>query len=247
MIFKLLEGTKMLKIKTVKNHLSTDEKKDGFCFRSAPSENLDQKALVNEMVAYNSSFTAADILGMFSVLDTVVMKNLAKGNGVQLPFGSLRANATGTCAAVSDSFAAGSGNHQIGFLFSATADAKRQLESSLEYEQVLPDSTQEGKIYRVCTLNDDAKEIPLETVSQNGKIRLHGRNLSFDSSDSDQGVFIENESGKTRITSFDRKGTAILDFRLPPSVLAGEYSLFVVTKPGKSYCTISANEAVKVA
>lgn len=237
----------MLKIKTVKNHLSTDEKKDGFCFRSTPSENLDEKALVKEMVAYNSSFTAADILGMFSVLETVVMKNLAKGNCVQLPFGSLRANATGTCASVSESFTAGSGNHQIGFLFSATAEARQQLESNLVYEQILPDSTQEGKIYRICTLDDDAKEIPLETVSQNGKIRLHGRNLSFDSSDKDQGVFIENESGKTRVTSFDRKGSAILDFRLPSSVVAGDYSLFVVTKPGKSYCTITANDVVKVA
>lgn len=237
----------MLKIKTVKNHLSTDEKKDGFCFRSTPSENLDEKALVKEMVAYNSSFTAADILGMFSVLETVVMKNLAKGNCVQLPFGSLRANATGTCASVSESFTAGSGNHQIGFLFSATAEARQQLESNLVYEQILPDSTQEGKIYRICTLDDDAKEIPLETVSQNGKIRLHGRNLSFDSSDKDQGVFIENESGKTRVTSFDRKGSAILDFRLPSSVDAGDYSLFVVTKPGKSYCTITANDVVKVA
>lgn len=237
----------MLKIKTVKNHLSTDEKKDGFCFRCTPSENLDEKALVKEMVAYNSSFTAADILGMFSVLETVVMKNLAKGNCVQLPFGSLRANATGTCASVSESFTAGSGNHQIGFLFSATAEARQQLESTLVYEQILPDSTQEGKIYRICTLDDDAKEIPLETVSQNGKIRLHGRNLSFDLSDKDQGVFIENESGKTRVTSFDRKGSAILDFRLPSSVVAGDYSLFVVTKPGKSYCTITANDVVKVA
>lgn len=237
----------MLKIKTIKNHLSTDGEKDGFCFRSTPSGNLDEKALVKEMVAYNSSFTAADLQGMFSVLDTVVMANIARGNSVQLPFGSLRANVTGTCASVSESFSAGSGNHQIGFLFSATAEARQQLESSLAYEQVLPDSTQEGKIYRICTLDDDAKEIPLETASQNGKIRLRGRNLSFDSTDSEQGVFIENESGKTRIASFDRKGTSLLDFRLPSSIAAGEYSLFVVTKPGKTYCTITANDSVKVA
>lgn len=202
----------MLKIKTVKNHLSTDEKKDGFCFRSTPSENLDEKALVKEMVAYNSSFTAADILGMFSVLETVVMKNLAKGNCVQLPFGSLRANATGTCASVSESFTAGSGNHQIGFLFSATAEARQQLESTLVYEQVLPDSTQEGKIYRICTLDDDAKEIPLETVSQNGKIRLHGRNLSFDSSDKDQAFSSRTRAERQESRVLTEKALRFLTF-----------------------------------
>lgn len=236
----------MLKIKTIKNHLYTDEKKDGFCFRSTPSEILDEKALVKEMVSYNSSFTEADILGMFSVLGTVVEKNIIKGNGVRLSFGTFRANATGTCGAISESFTAGSGNHQIGFLFNPDSNLKKQVESSLEYEQVLPDSTQEGKIYRICTLDDDAKEIPLAELSANGKIRLHGRNLNFDSSDIEQGVFLENENGKTRITSFDRKGSAIVDFRLPSSVSAGEYSLFVMTKPGKTYCTASSAETLKV-
>lgn len=237
----------MLKIKTIKNHLSTDAQKDGYCFRSTPAEILNEKALVKEMVSYNSSFTEADILGMFTVLDSVVVKNIAKGNCIQFSFGSLRANATGTCASVSDSFTAGSGNHQIGFLFNASEDMKTQVESSLEYEQVLPDSTQEGKIYRLCTLDDDAKEIPIASLSANGKIRLHGRNLAFDSADIEQGVFMENESGKTRITSFDRKGSAIVDFRLPSSVPAGEYSLFMVTKPGKTYCTITSPGTFKVA
>lgn len=207
----------MLKIKTVKNHLSTDGKKDGFCFRSAPSDNLDQKALIKEMVACNSSFTAADILGMFSVLETVVMNNVAKGNCVQLPFGSLRANATGTCPSVGDSFAAGSGNHQIGFLFSATAAAKKQLEASLEYEQILPDSAMEGKIYRVCILDDDAKEIPLETVCQNGKIRLHGRNLGFDSGDLDQGFLLRMKAAGQESPASTEKALRFLTsgFRRP--------------------------------
>ena len=88
----------MLNIKTIKNVLVTDESKDGFCFRSSCSQSLSQKELASEMADWNSSFTEADYLGMLSVMENIVVKYLAKGYSVELPFGTLRANATGTCS-----------------------------------------------------------------------------------------------------------------------------------------------------
>ena len=99
----------MLNIKTIKNVLVTDESKDGFCFRSSCSQSLSQKKLASEMADWNSSFTEADYLGMLSVMENIVVKYLAKGYSVELPFGTLRANATGTCANIQDGFTLGCG------------------------------------------------------------------------------------------------------------------------------------------
>ena len=72
----------MLNMKTLKNPLVTDESKDGFCFRSSCSQNLKTAALAKEMADWNSSFTEADYLGMLSVMETIVVKYLAKGYSV---------------------------------------------------------------------------------------------------------------------------------------------------------------------
>ena len=111
----------MLNIKTVKNPLVTEESKDGFCFRSSCSQSLNLKKLAIEMADCNSSFTEADYLGMLSVMNSIVTKYLAKGYSVELPFGTLRANATGTCGNIQDGFTLGIGNNTLGILFNANA------------------------------------------------------------------------------------------------------------------------------
>ena len=112
----------MLNIKTVKNPLVTDETKDGFCFRSTCSESLNIKKLALEMTDWNSSFTEADYLGMLSVLGKIVVKHLAEGYNIELPFGIVRANVTGTCENIQDGFTLGIGNNILGFLINANEE-----------------------------------------------------------------------------------------------------------------------------
>ena len=104
----------MLNIKTVKNPLVTDESKDGFCFRSTCSQSLSQRQLAGEITDWNTSFTEADYLGMLSVMESVVVKYLAKGYSVELPFGTVRPNGTDTCANIQDGFALGTGESLAG-------------------------------------------------------------------------------------------------------------------------------------
>ncbi len=236
----------MLNIKTVKNVLVTDESKDGFCFRSSCSQHLSQKKLAVEMADWNSSFTEADYLGMLSVMETIVVKYLAKGYSVELPFGTLRANATGTCANIQDGFMLGNGNHTLGFLFNASDSTSASIREKLEYKQLPPDSTGEAKLYRITALNDDASESSNLSVTAGKTLRLHGRNLSFDIADENQGVFLENESGLTRLSVYSRRGTNVVDLPVPQSLSAGSYSVSIVTKPGKSYFTANIDSVVTV-
>jgi len=238
---------KMLNIKTVKNVLVTDETKDGFCFRSLCSQTLSQKKLAGEMADWNSSFTEADYLGMLSVMETIVEKYLAKGYSVELPFGSLRASVTGTCANIQDGFTLGNGNHTLGFLFNANEKTAANIRANLEYKQIPPDLTGEAKLYRVTVLNDDASESPNLSVKAGKTLRLHGRNLSFDISDESQGVFLENENGVFRLSVYSRRGTNVVDSPLPASLASGSYSLSIVTKPGSTYFTANIDSVVTVA
>ncbi len=237
----------MLNIKTVKNTLVTDKAKDGFCFRSSCSQTLSQKKLAGEMADWNSSFTEADYLGMLSVMESIVEKYLAKGYNVELPFGILRANATGTCANIQDGFTPGTGNHTLGFLFNASEKAAANIRAKLEYKQLPPDLTGEAKLYRVTVLNDDASESPNLSVKAGKTLRLHGRNLSFDISDENQGVFLENESGVFRLSVYSRRGTNVVDAPLPESLAAGSYSVSIATRPGSTYFTANIDSVVTVA
>ena len=237
----------MLNIKTVKNLLITDETKDGFCFRSSCSQSLSQKKLASEMADWNSSFTEADYLGMLSVMENIVVKYLAKGYSVELPFGTLRANATGTCANIQDGFTLGTGNHSLGFLFNANEATTASVKAKLEYKQLPPDITGEAKLYRVTALNDDASESTNLSVSKGKTLRLHGRNLTFDITDENQGVFLENESGLTRLSVYNRRGTNVVDSPVPSELAAGNYNVSIVTKPGNTYFTANIDSVVTVA
>ena len=237
----------MLNIKTIKNVLVTDESKDGFCFRSSCSQSLSQKELASEMADWNSSFTEADYLGMLSVMENIVVKYLAKGYSVELPFGTLRANATGTCANIQDGFTLGSGNHTLGFLFNANEATTANVKAKLEYKQLPPDITGEAKLYRVTALNDDASESSSLSVTAGKTLRIHGRNLSFDITDENQGMFLENESGLTRLSVYNRRGTNVVDVPVPTDLASGNYSVSIVTKPGNTYFTANIDSEVTVA
>lgn len=236
----------MLEIKTVKNSLITDEEKDGFCFRSGCNQTLAESTLVSEMAGYNASFTEADYRGMLSVLNKVSVKYLAKGYNIEYPFGTLRPTATGTCSKVSDSFSLNSGNHKLGFLFSIAPQALEEIVRNLEYKQVTPDMSGNVKIYRICTLNADASENDALDVMPSEILRISGRNLSFDFSDEKQGVFLENENGRLKVTQFHRAGTNIVDAVIPYGISAGDYIVKVVTKPGTSYFTDVSAEQLTV-
>jgi len=236
----------MVQIKTIRNPLVSDKEKDGYCFRSKCSQTLTEHHLAKEMAAYNSSFTEADNVGILNILNTVVVKYLSKGYSINLPFGSFKVNATGTCGNIQDSFTLGQGNHQVNIQFSLNNEAKKEIDSHLEYEQLPPDSTGEPRIYRIISLTQNAKESDSLDLKKGQTLRIRGRNLSFDFDDSEQGVFLENESEKIRIINYTRTGTNVIDLPIPLELSSGEYSITVVTKPGSMYFDSSFSVSIKV-
>lgn len=237
----------MVQIKTMKNPLVSEKDKDAFCFRSKCSQTLTEKQLAKEMAAYNSSFTEADNIGILNILNTVVVKHLSKGYNIELPFGTIKPNVTGTCSNIQDSFSLGHGNHQVNVAFYLADDAKKEIDSKLEYEQLPPDTTGDPKIYRLISLTQNAKESESLDFQKGQTLRIRGRNLSFDYEDENQGVFLENETGLTKIQVFTRAGTNVIDLPIPSELAAGEYTVSVVTKPGSFYYNNSYTVSINVA
>ena len=237
----------MVQIKTMKNPLLSEKDKDAFCFRSKCSQTLTEKELAKEMAAYNSSFTEADNIGILNILNTVVVKHLSKGYNIELPFGTIKPNVTGTCSNIQDSFSLGHGNHQVNVAFYLADEAKKEVASKLEYEQLPPDTTRDPKIYRLISLTQNAKESENLDFQKGQTLRIRGRNLSFDYEDENQGVFLENETGLTKIQVFTRAGTNVIDLPIPSELAAGEYTVSVVTKPGSFYYNSSYTVSINVA
>lgn len=235
----------MLNIKTIKNHLAGEDK-DGFCFRSTCSQTLTEQQLIAEMTAYNSTFTEADTAGIMAILKTTVFKYLAKGYAVELPFGTLRVTASGTCDGMQASFSPGMGNHAINYIITPSLSLKNHVETMLEYQQILPDPSRTTRIYRLCTLQDDASKSKDLTLAVGSLLRIHGRNLSFDFSDDKQGIFLDGEDNSTRIVKYIRTGSNIVDFLIPTGTTAGSYKVRAVTKPGISYFTADIDTAITV-
>lgn len=237
----------MLQIKTIKNSLVDDPTKDGYCFRSSCSQKITVQELAKEMASYNSSFTEADMVGMLSVLGTVVTDKLTEGCSVELPIGEVYPTASGTCSGIQEKFSLGHGNHQLSFGFTVNNATRQAVSARLKYKQLAPDATNGARLYRLCSLQDNAKESPELSLAAGKTLRLHGKNLSFDLDDIAQGVFLENEDGKKRMTKFTRAGTNIIDVTIPADLAAGDYSVSVVTRPGTTYSTASIGSTVTVA
>lgn len=241
----------MLSIKTMRNYLSSDAE-NAYCFRSNCTQTLSDSELAGEMADYNSTFTEADFTGMLSVLNTVIIKFLAKGYCVELPFCSIRPTATGTCSSIQGSFSPGSGNNQINYILSMTSAARSEIYSKLEYKQITPESSGDAKIYSVLAILEDASESSVLSVSAGSILRIRGKNLSFDFSDSRQGITLygtdsEGNAVEAKVTKYVRSGSNVLDFLLPSDIVSGSYTLSLTTKPGVNrYSDTSCDSVITV-
>lgn len=71
-------------------------------------------------------------------------------------FGTLKVNASGTCSSIQEAFSPSNANHQITYFFIPNSQTVTDVKANLEYKQIPPDNSSEGKIYRLFALNEDA-------------------------------------------------------------------------------------------
>lgn len=221
----------MIEVRTYKNHLISDPEKDGYCFKSNPNQTLSQAQLAREFREYNSSITEPDALSMLSILDTLVKKYVARGYSVELPFCYVYNKATGTTESIRNSFQPGAGNNRFQPVFELKPAAAKDMTADVNYKLLPPEIVTAPRLLEAYVLSADAQENRELNVLPGSSMRLRGSNIKANLADSEQGVFfVAQNKSQTRIASYTRNGTNVIDFSVPAEISSGTYSIMIVNK-----------------
>lgn len=222
----------MVSITTYENPLKTGENK--YCFRSVTDQTLDSEQLIKEIINYNSTITEADARAMLSVLNDRVKHFVALGYKVELPFAYVFLKANGTVAKLNDAFVPGTKNHRISACCTLKEEAAKEMEDSTAYRisntgwVVLP------KITEIASMDDAGTESETLKFQAHDILRVKGKNLAFDHSDKEQGIFFIGADGtETRASRYHNIGSAITDVYVPEDLVKGTYKVKVATSPRK--------------
>ncbi len=237
----------MVQIYSYLNNLTTSGEKDKYCFRSVVDQTLDSEQLIKEIINYNSTITEADARAVLSVLSDKVKHFVNLGYKVELPFGYIYNKANGTVAKLNDGFVPGSGNHRISTVFRFKSDAAYEMTKNASYKNAGSGFVTLPLITELYSIKNNGKESEVLSFAAGAMLHISGKNISFDLEDELQGVFlIDAEHHETRIESFNRIGTNVVETYIP-AVNAGSYEVKIVTKPGiERYEKCMASKKIEV-
>jgi hypothetical protein len=221
----------MLQVTTQKNTLRKNAEGNKFCFRSYITETLTTEQMVQEIMNYNSTITEPDARGVIDILGIMVKRFAARGYNVELPFGSIHTTALGSCEKLENAFQPGTGNNRIAVVAEMNDDAGKEIIEQAVFRQMEPGMLSDPKITSICAVLDNSTESSELKCAAGSMIRIRGRNFSPDVSDSEQGVFLVNDTVSYRISRYSRSGTCVIDAFIPSGVPAGSYKVRVNTKP----------------
>ena len=223
----------MIKIYSYQNSLKVNEGGNKYCFRSVADQILDSEQLIRELVNYNSTLTEADARAVLAVLDDRVRHFVNLGYKVELPFGYVFNKAKGTVGKLTEGFVPGTSNHRILPAFKFKDDAAADMTRGAAYKLAGSGYITYPVIKEICSVQNDGNENEVLEFSANSMLQLKGKDLSFDIADDEQGLFlVAPDKSRTRLASYNRIGTRVVEAYIPSGLSAGSYEVEVVTKPG---------------
>ncbi len=222
----------MVAITAYKNSLAN--RKRACCFRSITDQVLSFEQLIKEIIAYNSTITEADARAVLSVLNDRVKHFVNLGYDVELPFAFIHLKANGTADRLNDGFMPGIGDHRLEVSCRFKNDAAKEMEDSDAWRIAGVGWTILPKITELVSRNAMGRESEALSLYPLEILRIKGRNLSFDASDEQQGVFFINEEAQAiRAGRYHNVGTSITDVFIPGNLDPGIYKVKIVTSPRK--------------
>lgn len=223
----------MIQIFTYQNPLKVSDGKNKYCFRSVVDQTLDSEQLIKEIVSYNSTITEADVRAVLAILDDKVKHFVNLGYKVELPFGYMFNKANGTVAKLNDGFVEGTLNHRITTAFRFKDDAAEEMTKNAAYKMAGSGYVQKPEIKEIYSVLANGKESEKVEFAKGSMIRIKGKNVSFDTEDSNQGIFlVATDKTETRISNYNRIGISIMESYVPSDIADGIYEVKLVTKPG---------------
>ena len=231
----------MLEIATQKNNLSGN----GYCFRSNNPVTLTETEFVKEMTNYNSTLTEIDAVAAMHMIGMLFERHVAKGDRVELPFGTFRIVANGTCENSTDVFRSGIGDNKIGVVFEIKSEVLKDIRRDARFKMISNEPASNPIITEIAIMADDGSPSESNEIKAGRPLKIRGRHLDFDIKDVKQGVYLEGSEDTYKVSVFYHRGGECIDFIVPESTPAGEYKIKVSAKPRKD-CYISAESSTTI-
>jgi len=222
----------MLRVFLRKNY--SQYSRSPFCFRSLNEAVFTYDRLIDEMAKHNTTLTRADLKGAMDVLREVVQKYLLLGYIVKTPFGSLYVSASGTAGDKETTFTPRLHkdeicDHELKVRYTPDqALLKEVVEMLFDHTsnrlKMLPYIDQ-------VTSCLESKRGSDAILSPGEPVHVYGDYLKLNSSDENQGVFLQqNDGSRIRVTEYMRTLPRCIEFMMP-KVIPGTYTLVVRAKP----------------
>jgi hypothetical protein len=215
-----------INIRTARNNFGTSE--SPFYAVASWSQTIDRDRFIDRMAAGRTSFSKADILGVFQLAREELASLLAEGCYVDTPLGAAMPRASGTFASRDEAFRpeAEGCDHRLRFDFRLDPWIERCALSSVRCKRDDDEDFVSPRIISFASLQSGCEGAAVA----GDLLALTGSRLKLDPSDKAQGLFLIASSGtERRCDVYAENRPARLVALLPPSLEPGDYSIAIRT------------------
>jgi len=202
--------------------------------RSANSDLVDFEDFVAEMADGRTTLSQRDIIAAIQLAKEKLVRSLAQGASIKLPFGTFFLCASGTMSSLEDSFlpSDASNDHELRVHFRPSSDFEDQIRAAVRVVRVEP----------VDRMSPVPRSIVSAAGSEPGKAKpgdivdIRGLRLKFDPANAQEGVFFVGASagagGEARAELYPLVQPRTIIAAMPPALPEGSYSVVIRSLAG---------------
>jgi hypothetical protein len=227
-----MEASLAITIHAARNNLGTSKSRYYALASSSRSVSCDQ--LVDRMAAGRTTFSKAEILGVFQLAREELVGLLAEGCYVNTPFGAVMPLASGTLSSPSEAFRPGAEglDHRLRFDFRIDPKLEKAALAKLKCKRAPNEDITSPRIESVVSLQSGKSG----EASAGGLVSLSGFRLKVSPQNEEQGLFLRSASGlERRCAVYGENRPRRLVALVPADVAPGKYVLVVraATRKGR--------------
>jgi len=221
--------------------MATDPKNCIAVVSSTENKNLND--VISKMIAEGTGLTRPQAMAYFEKLTQIIVEFISDGHTVKTPLMRIRPTISGTFIDTDDYF--DPSRHQVN-IRTTSGTRLRELAPKIKHEKVLI-----PKDMPIANSLTDGVSGEKNVIATSGGIGLlRGRNISFDASDVQQGIFfipVSNLMNEVRVSVYTVIKPSEVHFQIP-SLDTGEYYVTVknLSKPGNPIRTAQLKTTILV-
>jgi hypothetical protein len=210
-----------LKYYLVDNKLTPDPEDCVARVQDVPTLTFEQ--LIRNMTSRGLTLTDTEVQSVFNEFVHAVNDGLQQGFAIATPFMRIRPGIVGVFANPNDSF--DPSRHKVKLNASLGSDILIS-QQAMKTEKVKPAALRP----EITHVKDYQTQQENESISRNGTAEIRGSSLKMDHEDPEQGIFIVNDAGETRVSIYIHNKPSQVIFQVPGNLPEGDVRIVVRNK-----------------